>query len=293
MMRVFFSILVLFSLTACSLVMAAPANNPSSPPTTNPQAQIDTYVAQTMDAQTQMAGAVQQTLAAMVTATPLMPSGTPLPALTLTTQVPLVSVSVETNCRTGPGTVFPALGVLRVGQSAEVVGVSIYKDTWIIKLPSNPAVTCWLWGQYATVVGDTSGLPAITPPPTPTPQFTSTPAASFILEYSDSQVCPAVRISYNLKITNNGSVSWNSNSVTLTDLDNQEQNTTTRDLFPQAVGCVENPGVSGILKPGDVGYTYSSLTLINPHHNVKAVVRLCSEDGMMGTCLDRTITFTP
>jgi hypothetical protein len=93
-------------------------------------------------------------------------------------------VSVETNCRSGPGTAYGALGALLVGQSAEVVGRSASSDSWIIKLPSNPAITCWLWGQYATVTGNTGNLPIITPPPTPTPTATQPlppPAANPVL----------------------------------------------------------------------------------------------------------------
>jgi len=124
MIRAILSFLVLITLTACNLVMVAPGNNISNQSTTNPQMQIDAYVLQTFDAQTQVARAVQQTIAAQVTATPVMPSDTPLPTFTWTPQVPLVSVSVETNCRSGAGTAFAILGILRVGDSAEVVGRS-------------------------------------------------------------------------------------------------------------------------------------------------------------------------
>ena len=172
MMRIFFSIFVLFSLAACTPNTTTPVvyyfDDTSSLPTENPQTLIKLYIAQTFDGRTQVAWAVQHTLTAMVPATPPIPSSTPLPALTLTSQVPLVSVSVETNCRSGPGTVFPTLGVLHVGESAEVVGRSVNKDSWIIKLPSNPEVTCWLWGQYAKVVGNTDKVTAYNPPPTPT-----------------------------------------------------------------------------------------------------------------------------
>ena len=39
---------------------------------------------------------------------------------------------------------------------------------WIVNNPDRPG-ECWLWGQYASVSGDTSSLPVRTPPPTPTP----------------------------------------------------------------------------------------------------------------------------
>ncbi len=79
-----------------------------------------------------------------------------------------VSVSVNTWCSKGPGSIYDKVFILYVGQTAEVIGREEYGQYWVIKKPDNPAVTCWLWGKYATVIGDASKLPVITPPPTPT-----------------------------------------------------------------------------------------------------------------------------
>lgn len=81
-----------------------------------------------------------------------------------------VTVSQNTNCREGPGDKFNDLGSLGPGQTAEVVGKDTRDNYWIIKLPGNPEVTCWLWGQYAAVNGDVSLLPDV---PTPTPSGSS------------------------------------------------------------------------------------------------------------------------
>jgi uncharacterized protein YgiM (DUF1202 family) len=110
------------------------------------------------------------------------PSNTPLPTLTFTPQVPMVSVSVDTNCRTGPGTQYDKVGVLHVGETAEVVGQAPYGGSWIIKNPDGSG-TCWLWDQYATVIGNTQGLPVYDVPPTPTP------AANFTVAYLSTVNC--------------------------------------------------------------------------------------------------------
>lgn len=102
---------------------------------------------------------------------------TSTPELTVTPSVPTVSVSVNTNCRTGPGTQYDLIGALTVGQTAEVVGKNSSTNYWIIKNP-NSSGTCWLWGQYATVVGNTAGLQEYAIPPTPTPKATNTPTAT-------------------------------------------------------------------------------------------------------------------
>ncbi len=98
----------------------------------------------------------------------LTPSATVTP--TATQGKPTVSVSVDTNCRTGPGKVYDWIGGLLVGEKAEVVGRSTDGQYWVIKNPDQSG-ECWLWGNYATVTGSTTDLPRYTPPPTPTPAF--------------------------------------------------------------------------------------------------------------------------
>jgi len=99
------------------------------------------------------------------TATAAPPSETPTITPTGTPSVPQVSVSSATNCRTGPSTAFDWLYGLDPGKTAEVVGKNTPTGYWIIKYPGG---TCWLWGQYATVTGNTSGLTEYPVPATPT-----------------------------------------------------------------------------------------------------------------------------
>jgi hypothetical protein len=102
----------------------------------------------------------------------LQPSETATATITLTPTLekPMVRVSVDTNCRTGPGKIYDWIGALLVGEQAEVVGQTLSGEYWIIKNP-DLAGTCWLWANYATVTGPTAALPQFTPPPTPTPAF--------------------------------------------------------------------------------------------------------------------------
>ncbi len=103
------------------------------------------------------------------TATLRVTTPTPPPEMTETPfqpPMPLVSVSVSTNCRNGPGTDFELLGNLQAGDVAEVVGKYPSMNYWIIKNPQK-AGNCWLWGEYATVLGSTALIPLVTPPPTP------------------------------------------------------------------------------------------------------------------------------
>jgi hypothetical protein len=104
-----------------------------------------------------------------ITLTP-SPTLTPTNTLTPTQDKPMASVSVDTNCRTGPGKQYDIIGALLTGETAEVIGKSADGQYWIIKNPDRSG-ECWLWAYYADVTGPTAALPVVTQPPTPTPQF--------------------------------------------------------------------------------------------------------------------------
>ncbi len=90
--------------------------------------------------------------------------------------VPQVSVSLATNCRKGPSIFYKQVGVLLVGQTAEVVGRNADNTYLIIRNPNRPGKLCWLWGRYATLHGNLNALPIFTPPPPPPPTATPMPA---------------------------------------------------------------------------------------------------------------------
>lgn len=287
--------IALLILTSCNVVMGTPRATNTYTPTTDQQALIDQAVAETRAAQTQIAFFVQQTLAMMLTDTPqftftpsltLTPSLTPTISPSPTPETPRVSVSADTNCRSGPGTVYDKLGVMLVGQTAEVIGRSHNSDNWIIKLPSNPNITCWLWAYYATVTGDTSGLPVYPTPSTPTP------AISFTVAYSSIEFCGGFW-GIEFQITNTGIITWESNRITATNLVTSETKTVDRNSFPNLSGCVV-ASADDNLEPGEIGITTSAGFAANPAgQNMAATIRVCSLDGMAGTCLEKTINFTP
>ena len=116
-------------------------------------------IAMTIIAQTQAAEA------AAFTTTPQSPTDTPEPEITATPSVTTVSVSVATNCRTGPDVIYPLVMVFQPEAVAEVVGKYPSPVYWIIRTPTNE--TCWLWGEYATVQGNTDILPVMAAPAPP------------------------------------------------------------------------------------------------------------------------------
>jgi uncharacterized protein YraI len=76
------------------------------------------------------------------------------------TGLPVVTVSVNTNCRSGPARAYSMLGWLLVGEQAVVVGHNQRLNYLVIQNPRGEG-NCWLWGQYATVFGDLNTVPHV------------------------------------------------------------------------------------------------------------------------------------
>lgn len=128
-----------------------------------------------------------------------------------------VTVSAETNCRTGPSVNFSSKYSLPVGQVAEVIGKNTLTNYWIIKIPgSGSGSTCWLWGKYATVNGNVNGLTEVAtpiPPSTATSTFTSVPvlqAPAAPSNLSEQHTCVNGNPPGNHIIT--GTITWSDNS---------------------------------------------------------------------------------
>ena len=101
------------------------------------------------------------------------PQFTATPEFTATPSVPEVTVSTNTNCRTGPGVQYDNIGALLIGQVGTLVGKNSQTGYWIINNPGKTG-TCWLYPQYATISGNTANLQEYSIPPTPTPTLTPT-----------------------------------------------------------------------------------------------------------------------
>lgn len=250
---------------------------------------------------TMISGATQ-TAAAGITATPLIspsplatstpevPSATPsatlspTPIFTATPVVPLISVSVATNCRVGPGRVYDRVGALLVGQTAEVIGRNQLSNYWYIREPTRN-VTCWLWGEYATVTGNFAALPVFTPPPTPTPM------PAFAAEYGRLETCNGWWV--DIDLVNTGGISFDSVSLTVRDRENDVVTSMISDNFTDLDGCSESDS-SERLNPGADRTVSSSPFTYDPRgHRMRATITLCSRDELSGTCITEVINFTP
>jgi len=96
-------------------------------------------------------------------------AGTPAPS------VAFVSVSQNTNCRSGPRLDYTLLTAINVGQQVEVLK-TFSNDYAVVKNP-NSSGDCWLFLQFANTTDFSAfNLAVATQPPTPQPTNTPKPA---------------------------------------------------------------------------------------------------------------------
>ncbi len=243
-----------------------------------------------------------------------MPRTTPASALSPTSTLtpapgaPQVSVSQPTNCRAGPSTAYDRSGGLPAGQVAEVVGRSADGTYWVIRNPDRAGELCWLWGQFATVTGNTGALPVYTPPPLPTPSLTPVPsipaatssptatplsAAAFIASYTGIQSCAGTGWWAEIELKNSGAIPLQSMALTVTDPATSTTLPLHTDNFTNKTGC-NAPDTRPNLPAGAILTVSSPVFNYDPRgHQLSAVIKLCSNAGQGGTCTTQTINFTP
>ena len=221
------------------------------------------------------------------------PSPTFTPSPSPTESVPMVSVSLDTNCRSGPGQAYDILGVLLVGERARIVARAETGFYWIIENPDRSG-TCWLWAEYATVTGNTSGLLVMTAPPSPTPTPTNTPALDFKVNYDNFHDCGGT-IHMTFYVVNTGSLPLESVDVAIVQIAGSVPRfvgVTDAPFVPSAGSC---PPGNLVLAPGDSAYVAVPVGPApapppNPGEHA-ATFKFCSADGMAGMCLYTEIRF--
>ncbi|HUH98363.1 MAG TPA: hypothetical protein VLZ89_13445 [Anaerolineales bacterium] len=214
---------------------------------------------------------------------------------TLTASTLSVSVSVPTNCRTGPGLTYEVVGYLLVGETAQAYGRDAASLHWYIRNPDDPNSFCWISGKYANLSGNLSGIPVYTPEPTPaltpTPMPTPTPYSNLAANYSGLDSCQNWWTEFNL--TNNGSITYRSVEITVLDTVKKITVTKTTDGFINNNGCLVStsrsalgPGSSAVISAQPFGYDPTG-------HKLRATITLCAKTGLKGNCTTLSTVFTP
>lgn len=232
------------------------------------------------------------------TFTPEPPTLTPTETLTSTPLITLISVTVPTNCRSGPGKVYAMKGALLVGEFAEVFGRDVTNNYWYIRNPDSSPQFCWVWGQYATVTGPILQLPIFTPPPTPTPTltptptFTPTPSPSFRADYVSLDSCNGSWWT-DIKLKNNGSIQFRSVFISVKDTVTGITSAQINDGFTDKNGCLETITRDRIAAGDTYLMSAPPFNYSPTGHKIEATITLCSDTGQKGLCASRNIDFIP
>jgi hypothetical protein len=302
--RICFFVMALLAVLACAPVLSTP----------------DTGAINTSAVATILAGLTQSLLQSTISVTPEAASTIPftaeIPAFTQTeiltpTQtltatldftplplVPLISVSVPTNCRNGPGKVYGMEGALLIGEFAEVFGRDPTNNYWYIRNPDSGPDFCWVWGKYATLTGPALIVPVFTPPPTPTPTFTPlptltpTPFPAFEAEYTSFDTCNGSWW-VEVKLKNTGSLPLKSVNVSVKDKATDVVLVNLTDGFTNMDGCLART-TKDVIAYGDTYLLSAPAFNYNPTgHELKVIITLCSDTGQKGMCATNKIDFVP
>lgn len=267
------------------LVLASAACGSTGVPTSDPNL-LNTMVAQTIAAiqvETALAGTDTPTPTPTFTPTVTL---SPTPVFTETPPVPLISVTVNTNCRVGPGKAYDRIGALLVGETTQIYGRDLAGNYWYVANPDVSGGFCWLWGEYATLAGNTLTLPIFTPPPTPTP------VPGFDAEYINLETCTG-KWWVEFKLMNTGGIVFRSISLTVLDEKTGTPVALTGNELINNDGC----SASNSRKSLDIGeaFTVSAppFSYDPTGHKLRATLTLCSEDGVNGICVTQVIEFKP
>ncbi len=117
----------------------------------------------------------QPTLPAQPDSSPTPEAPVVLPTPEPQTPTAQVTATNGVNIRTGPGQVYPSIGVAPFGTTGRVTGRSVDGLWWVIFVPTAPNTQGWVSAQFVNVT-NADGVPVIAAPPTPTPANTATPS---------------------------------------------------------------------------------------------------------------------
>ncbi len=300
--------MILWGLTLVTVIaMAACTTKPVAQPTAQPTAQATAMpMATATVAATEIAAVVEPTATMEPTATPeptatanVEPTSTNenIPTPTAVTAFAdgkvLISLAKNTICRTGPATNYPSVASIPAGQQLVAVGKLENSTSYTyIENPTVPGTYCWVFSEGATLQGSRVDLKIVKPLPTPTGET----GMNFSVAFSGIQECPGDDYSFNLVVTNTDKLTWQSIKIYIVDANTKKTGTYSSDHFEGWSNChvdwYQNDlakGEHAFISPYDPGhFDY------NPAGGTFFVrVKLCSEEGLTGTCMNKEIKVQP
>jgi hypothetical protein len=189
---------------------------------------------------------------------------------------------VDTWCRLGPGVEYEKAGILPVGEIAEVLGRDAFGQFWYIRNPDIGAEFCWISAKYATAEGNVLSIIAQPPP--------ADLSSDVEVTYLGMGKCSNAWWS-DLRIRNTSTASFKSISLVIGD------GVTTRsmqvDAFPFTDGCAGSTSVDTLRSDASVRVSTPEFTYSLAGADISVSITICSEAGMRGTCVSKTLAYIP
>jgi hypothetical protein len=269
----FFCLLILGGLFVSS------CNLPSSNATAEITPPTEQATATSTATQTEVVSTKTVTMTA--TETPL-----PEPSATATVEIPIAEVVRESNCRVGPAGNYDLVATYQVGQMLEIVAKDLGGGYWFARNPEKSEEQCYLLAQNITISGDTSALPKFTPRPSPTA------APYFNVTFKKFDTCEGEDFALFI-IENLGSVPFRSAYIKVTDQKVNKSVEQALNAFDLRVRCVLAKNIAP-LDQGATGYLTSPPFNWSARGNkLRAVIMLCTEKDLKGTCVTQSIDLKP
>ncbi len=198
------------------------------------------------------------------------------------TQAPRISVSQDTNCRTGPGAEYAFQGALEAGEVAQVIARSPEAGYWYVTSENLPSEGCWLWGEFAQIEGEVEPVPVYTAAPSPTPQV------GFDVSVKSFERCGSTFYVVFAVKNVGGQRIW-SGYVEVQDFAtrNTLYKAGRRHPFAATVLPVCPPDHGNELWPGETRYVHAPISPVKSGSTATGILTLCNADHQGGTCVTK------
>ena len=227
------------------------------------------------------------------TATAEIAEATPTAITALTDGKVIITLAKNTICRTGPATNYPSVASIPAGQQLNAIGKLENSTSYTyIENPSTPGSYCWVFSEGSTIQGSRTDLKIIKPLPSPTPDT----KANFSVTYSGIQQCTGGDYTFNMVVSNTNEQIWQSISVYIVDANTKKSASYSSDHFEGWSNChvdwYQNDLTEGEhafispFNPGHFDYNPAGGTFF-------IRVKLCSEEGLTGICMNKEIKVQP
>ena len=273
---ILFIIVLWLASLACGQTVTVPTIDPNAAQT----AIVETLVA--MDGQAPPSGFDATNPAAELATVTSLPSLTPPP--TGTSAIQMITVSVDTFCRVGPGKDYEKVGILLVGETTEIVGRHATGQYWYVRNPDVGVDNCWISGEFATITGNTLTLLVHTPP--------ALQATDFEIVYRGQGHCASSYWS-DIRLKNLSGSWFKSISMVVRDVDTNTVRTVTGNGFSFRDGCSPPTSVEILIQGSTVMISTPEFGYNLNAHNMSVSITLCTEQNLTGGCLTKGIAYIP